>query len=537
MMLRTLSLSLLCLLLTAPAQAAQLAAAQKAPAKKAPPRRIVRVIEQDPEDPIVYIRVLFQTGSRDDPAGKEGLTALTAELMGTATTALSATELERRLFPWAAGIEVQVDKETVVFSGRVHRDNVWPYLSVFAQVLQSPRFDPDDFRRKQNEAVSYLTKTLRSESDELLAREVLETELYDRPLVDPARQPHGPGQAGIGTQLQVRHPYRHHPAGTEQGLAAITLDDVKAHHAHVFTRDRVMLGLTGGATAAHAEFLLAALGALPASSHPRATLPPPPAIVENTMLLVEQKTAGTPLSIGYHLAITRSHPDYPALKLAEAYFGEHRSRVGHLFNAMREQRGLNYGDYAYVEHFVQDGWTTNELLNIGRQQQYFSIWIRPVEHKNRNFALHQALYELDRFVARGIPDDESFKSVQAFLSGYQRAKEQDPDRRLGYLLDDIYHRAPLTRDELKARMQTLTRAEVNAAIRRHLRADRLRIVAVTADAAAFAQALKAHQAATITYPAPPGAAILDEDKAIGAYDIKLKAGNIRVVRPDQLFVK
>ena len=73
-------------------------------------------------------------------------------------------------------------------------------------MLTTPRFAPEDFERLQNEALDYLTKTLRGGNDEELGKWTLQLALYPD------------------------HPYGHVDRGTVAGLKAITLDDVKAFH-------------------------------------------------------------------------------------------------------------------------------------------------------------------------------------------------------------------------------------------------------------------------------------------------------------------
>ncbi len=489
-------------------------------------------------DPIVSVRVMFLSGSRDDPAGKEGLTRLSAELMAEATEKLSSGALREALFPWAAELSVQSDKETTVFLGRVHEDHADAFVPLFLDVILAPRLDPADFARKKSEALSFLRHELRQGDDELLQREALEVAIFDSPMAAPAVTPlpAAPGHmAGPGTKLVPRHPYRHTPTGTVLGLESITLDDVKAHLRRVFTQDRLLLGVAGGANTNLVRALTTGLAKLPATSARRPSLPVVSAPLTNQALVIDKKTPGSAISVGYQLALDRTHPDYAALKVAEAFFGEHRNRISWLFQVMREQRGLNYGDYAYIEHFVQDGWSKDELLNIGRRQQYFSLWIRPVEHKNRHFALRQAVYELDRFVTRGIPDDESFERLIAFLPGHWQQKEQEPMRRLGYALDDAFYGVAWDRDDLRAQIAKLTRAEVNAAIKRHLRADRLHIVVVTEGGDAFAKELIEGAPSPITYAAEKPAALLKEDETISSFDLRLDDGSVRVVRPEQLF--
>ena len=74
--------------------------------------------------------------------------------------------------------------------------------------------------------------------------------------------------------------------------------------------------------------------------------------------------------------MTRSDDDFYSLAVANSYLGEHRTFNGVLMNHLRGNRGLNYGDYAYIENFIQDGWSTFPLPNMHRRTQHFSIWIR-----------------------------------------------------------------------------------------------------------------------------------------------------------------
>jgi zinc protease len=494
----------------------------------------MRVITQlSKSDPIVSLRAVFLTGSRHDPVGKEGLTWLCAHLMREATASLSQVQLREALFPWAAELEVQVDKETTVFAGRVHRDHAEGFTRLFLDVLLAPRLDEADLARLKSRALDHLRNELRQGNDELLQREALEVALFDVPMAAAS----GPaaGQVGGPGNNVPRHPYRHAPVGTVQGLESISLEDVKQHLRGTFTQDRMLLGVAGGGGPRLVEELQRALSELPAKSTPAAPLPVAQQPLTSKALILSKRAPGTAISLGYVIGVDKSHADYPALKVAEAFFGEHRNRVGRLFQTMREERGLNYGDYAYVEHFVQEGWSKDERLNIGRRQQYFSIWLRPVEHKNGHFALRQAAFELERFTREGIPDDGSFDRLVTFLLGHWQQKEQRPMRRLGYALDDVFYGTGHDRDGLRARLKELTRDDVNAVIKRHLRADRLHMVIVTEGGEAFGRRLVEGAPSPIEYPAEKPARILEEDKRISTWDLGLKAKDVKVVTPETLF--
>src|SRR5439155_16746994 len=85
-----------------------------------------------------------------------------------------------------------------------------------------PRFATEDFEPLRNEALDFLSKTLRGGNDEELGKWTLQLALYKD------------------------HPYGHVDRGTVAGLKAITLDDVKAFHKTYYARNALHLGVAGG---------------------------------------------------------------------------------------------------------------------------------------------------------------------------------------------------------------------------------------------------------------------------------------------------
>jgi len=65
--------------------------------------------------PLVAVRLLFAVGSIHDPAGKEGLAALTAQMIGQSGTAKrSYSQLVEALYPMAAAIDSNTDREVTI---------------------------------------------------------------------------------------------------------------------------------------------------------------------------------------------------------------------------------------------------------------------------------------------------------------------------------------------------------------------------------------------------------------------------------------
>jgi zinc protease len=464
-----------------------------------------------PASPLVAIRVLFQVGAADDPPGKEGLAALTGMMIEKGgTRSRTYAEVLDALYPLAAKIRAMGDKESLVFEGMVHRDNLAAFADLIAEQVLAPRFAEDDFARNRQDAVDLLTKTLRGNDDEEL------------------------GKQALGTVMYAGHPYGTPPAGTVAGLGAVTLDDVRSFYARFFARDRLIVGVAGGYPDGFDKAFAARFAGLPAKAPPLRKLGQPPRRKGAEVLIVEKDARATAVSIGYPIAITRSHPDFYPLTVARSYLGEHRTFNGVLMNELRGKRGLNYGDYAYVESFIQDGWSTFPHPNTLRRQQHFEIWLRPIPPHNALFALRGAVHYTRRLIAEGIPE-AGFESTRRFLAGYADLWTQDMSRRLGYAMDAVVYGKDLVK-ELKARLAKMKKADVDRAVRKHLQMNDFAVAIVAADAAKVREQLLAGAPTPITYDTqgtPP--AVLEEDKLIEKEALPVKAEAVRIVPVDQMF--
>ena len=447
--------------------------------------------------PLVAFRFVFRVGSQDDPPGKEGLAALTASMVTEGGSAdLTYEQLLERFYPMASGLSGACRKEVSVFAGEIHRDNLANYVPLVVGMLTKPRFDPEDFSRLKNEALDSLTKTLRSGGDEELGKWTLQVEMYRH------------------------HPYGHVDRGTVAGLKSITLDDVKAFHREHYTREALILGVAGSADKTLLETLRQNLAVLPSRPISRISLPAPQAPRGLEVTIVEKPTGSTAISFGCPIDVTRRDDDFYALAVANSYLGEHRTFNGKLMQDLRARRGLNYGDFSYIEDFIQEGMSTFPVPNNPRRQQAFSVWVRPVPHDKAAFALRAALWEVDRLVKDGMSQAD-FEATRTYLLNYSKLWVQTLSRRLGYAMDgSFYDREDLV-TEIGRRLPKLTVEQVNAAVRRHLTSTNFRVAIVTRDAEGLARTLKTNAPSPITYDTQgTPEAILIEDKAIAAFPLR-----------------
>ena len=263
-----------------------------------------------------------------------------------------------------------------------------------------------------------------------------------------------------------------------------------------------------------------------AGFHPRMT--PPPLIDATRVVIVEKDTRSVAYSIGFPITVTRAHPDYVPLLVAASYLGQHRMSSGVLYDQMREQRGLNCGDYAYIEHFPLGMYASEPPPNVARHQQIFQLWIRPVEPPTAKFALRMALYQLDKLIKEGIPQD-GFERTREFLTKYVNVLTRTKSAELGYAIDSIWYAVPNYVEMVKNAMAKIKREDVNNAIKSRLRTNRLVIVAVSKDGEALKKLLASDDPSPMTYNSPKPEAITEVDKIVEKWPLHLSEADIKVV--------
>jgi zinc protease len=320
-------------------------------------------------------------------------------------------------------------------------------------------------------------------------------------------------------------------------LESITLDDVKAFYAKYFTRDNAVVAMGGGYSKDQLAQFEKTVQSLPAGKVTTPPAPQPAAIRGQQVLLVSKPNADCTISFGYPIDVHRGDKDFYALWIANSWLGEHRNSSSHLYQVIREARGLNYGDYSYIEAFPEGGGRRQPPTNVGRRQQIFEVWIRTLPNPKGHFALRAAMRELQDLVEHGMTQEE-FDLTRSFLHKYSLHFAETTTTRLGYAIDDVFYGMDRSHlEKFRTMMQQLTLADVNAAVRKHLRAENLKIAIVTGDAENMKTALATEAASPITYDSEKPAKILEEDKEISTFKLGITPDQIQVVAVETMFEK
>ncbi len=466
------------------------------------------------DDPTISFMIWFKVGSQDDPNGKEGLARLTGAMLSSgSTTANTYEDILDKLYPLASSYSVRVDKEMTTLSGRTHRDNLDTFFGLLQDAYLRPAFSEEDFDRLRSDQLNFIEKTLRFASDEELGKATLTDSIF------------------AGT------PYSHPIAGTVAGINALTVDDVRQFYAGHYTRDNAVIALGGGYDDGLVTRFADSIATLPVATAPPAVATvKPQAISGRQVTLVSKPGADASINFGFPIDLHRGSREFYALWLANSWLGEHRNSSSHLYNVIRETRGMNYGDYSYIESFPEGGRRQMPPTGIGRKHQIFEVWIRTLPNNQALFALRAALREVDKLINDGM-SQEAFELTRSFLSKYYLHYAESTGRRLGYRVDDHFY--GIEGDghlaQFAEMISSLTHEEVNAAIKKHWQLDNLQIAMVTGEADTLKAALLADTPSPMTYASEKSAEVLAEDKEIESFPLSIAADGVRVVPVSEIF--
>ncbi len=289
----------------------------------------VRTVEHH-SVPVVTAVLLVEGGSGADPASREGLAALTADMVDEGTGALSAIEVSDRMARIGAQYDVDVGPDATVFTLTTLARFAERGVRLLGDLVMTPSLRENDFTRVRQLRLDRL-RQLKDLPPTVAERAFLRT-------------------------LYGSHPYAHLSLGTEEALSRLTLEDVSAFHAATCRPSAATLVLGGDLTHQQLAAIAAeACGGWADPPSPKASAGQGAAAAPLTRaadvpvaeqpraavaIVPREGAAQSELRIG-HLVTGRSTPDYAALLVMNAVLGgQFVSRVN---LKLREEKGYTYG--------------------------------------------------------------------------------------------------------------------------------------------------------------------------------------------------
>jgi zinc protease len=406
-----------------------------------------------PRMPIVAFLLLVTHGAADDPHGKEGLAALTADMLDEGSGGRSAIEMHEALARIGAQFDTELGSDATVVSLTTLSRFAEHGLTLLADIVVRPSLTAEDFARVRQLRLHRLTQ------------------LRDLP-----------GAVAERTFVRLLYgdqPYGHTPMGNAAALASMTVGDVHAFHAQAFQPAGATLIAVGDCEPADVERLAVnAFGGWGEKQPPGAAAvriePSVPDALPARLNIVPR--AGAPqseLRIG-HVAASRATPDYHALVAANMVLGG--QFVSRINLNLRQDKGLTYG--------------ARTSFDFRRRPGPFALAVS-VQTLGTAQAIEESFAEITAIRAsRPVTEEELALGVAALTRGFARGFETVEQIARGLAQLALYDLPPDYFEQFVPRMEQVTPSDVTRVMNEHVNPSRLTTL-VVGDLDAIAPSLPA----------------------------------------------
>lgn len=347
---------------------------------------------EDYSVPIIAMRFLFDGGSTQDPAGKEGLANLMTGLFDEGAGDLDSDAFQVKLDDAGAEMRFSEGNDGVGGSMRMLAERQDEAFDLLKLAVEQPRFDQAPIDRIRSQVVNGI--------------------------VASARDPQTQAARKWSEAIYGDHPYARPDMGTEKSLATITADDLRAFHKANFARDNLHVAVVG---AIDAETLKKRLdevfGDLPEKSDLRPVDRVEPKLDQT--LQVEYPLPQTSLQLIYP-GVPRDAPDFLAAALMEHILGG-GTFSSRLFEEVREKRGLAY----------------NVSSGLANQEHSSALMISTATRSDRAGETLGVIRDVVRKMAEEGPTEAELEAAKKYMLGAYAINNLDSSGAIAATLVDL----------------------------------------------------------------------------------------------------
>ncbi len=394
-----------------------------------------------PELPILDVSVTFDAGSARDGA-QAGLALLTNGLLDDGAGSLNTDQIAQKFEGVGAqfGLAAHRDMATVTLRSLSDAELLQPALATMAHLLHAPAFPKEAFEREVKQMMIALRAM--EQSPAALAEKAFYPALYGD------------------------HPYASPSMGTQESLAALTLNDVRQFHAKYYVARNAVIAMTGDIDRKEAEKIAESLISPLRSGRVAKPLPPVKALTESVEINIDYPSSQTHVLMGQP-GMHRGDPDYFTLYVGNHILGG-SGLVSRMSEEVREKRGLSYSAYSYFSPMRRNG-----PFIIGLQTQNDQV----------AEALKVAGDTLREFVNNGPTSDELVASKQNIMGGFP-LRIASNSKIAGYLAMIGFYDLPLDYlDQFNPTVESVTLDDIKKAFKARINPDKMVTVTVGGNAA------------------------------------------------------
>lgn len=375
------------------------------------------ILRRNAASDVVAVNLYLLGGTQQLTPRTAGIETLLLAASERGTRRFSRETLQRLTTRLGAVITIDAGEDWTVLGLRTLRPVLDSSWTLFADRLMNPRLDPADVSAVRAQLITAARQR------------------RDQPDADVTYLADSVAFSG--------HPYALSPDGTEESLAAITLDQLRQYHGEHVVTSRMLLVVVGNVERATVERLVrATFGRLPVGQY-EWTPPVPPA--PRRAVVIVRRALPTNYILGYYTGPRASHADYAALRVASAVLS------GSLFSEIRSRRNLTYAvDAPFIERAIATGGL-----------YVTTVW------PDTTLALMRR--ELDLMKSELLDRQALQRLVLRFLTDYYLRNETNADQATALARAELYEGDFRLAGRLVDRLREVTPEDVRRVARQYMR--------------------------------------------------------------------
>jgi zinc protease len=350
--------------------------------------------------PLVDMRLVVRAGSVNDPAGKEGLASLAADLLTQGAGARNAQQMADDMAFIGGDLSASAGSEQIVVTCEVLKKDFAAGLGMFRDVIVAPTFPEEEFDRKKSEAIGAIAAN-KDDPGTVANNQLLPFMMDKSPLGHPA-------------------------IGWEAAVASLTREDVAAFHGDHIVPDNAMLAVVGDVDPKETlKAIEKAFKDWKKSGKKRSDPYAPLTRIPGRRIAVVNKPEVTQTQIRFAcVGVPRNHPDYYPIAVTNTILGA--GFTSRLVDEIRVNKGLTY--------------SISSRFDMYRNAGLFRI-----NTFTRNETIRETVDEVLKVVESlrdEGPKQEELEKAKAYLTGLYPLGLQAPDNLAARLLDVEFYSLP-----------------------------------------------------------------------------------------------
>jgi zinc protease len=388
------------------------------------------------EVPVISFNFIVKAGSVADPAGKEGVASVTAELLRKGTKTRSADQMSAELDFIGGDLAARANFDYTNGFAEFIKKDLNSGLNLLTDALLNPTFPQAE-----------VTKLLKQRVDGIKAAK---------------DQAQGVIGAYYAKYLFGSHPYGRPTGGDEKSLAGISRADVLKFYQSWYAPANTTLAVAGDFNLADMEKLLNdKFGGWNAKGDAPLSLPDAPPVQGKKLLLIDKPDSTQTYYMIGNIGIARNSQDRVYINVVNTLFG---GRFTSMLNSeLRIQTGLTYGARSNFEErkakgpFAISTFTRNEKTE---------------EAIDRTLNIAKRLHE------QGFSEEE-LKSAKTYIKGLFPTTLETTDQLAATIAQlDYYGLDDGDVNNLYAKIDAMTLADAKRIIKQHFPLDNLVFVLI-----------------------------------------------------------